>query len=99
MASKKKVARKPAKRRTSKATSRTAGKNREHDCTPPDICEFLDSLSDWLRNDFIEEYRRLRTAVCNLDLQVFNGTGTMANRLCTGGASGEPTQPPDPPVW
>lgn len=100
MASKKKTARKPAKRATSKAKPAITGaKGKEHDCTPPDICDYLKELSEWLRDDFLGEYKKLRVAVCNLDHEVFGAGGNMADRLCTGGTAGEPTQPPDTPVW
>ena len=67
-------------------------------CDLPNVCNFLQSLSDYLQV-FNADYKKLRIAVCNIDHEVFGSGGNLTDRLCTGGTSGEPADPPPPPVW
>ena len=70
-------------------------------CNVPNICAFLEKLSNWLNTQFIPDYTALRIAVCNVEKQAFAGTGNANKppRFCTGGGGSEPAPPPPPPVW
>ena len=67
-------------------------------CDLDHICNYLQSLSDYLQL-FNADYRKVRIAVCNLDLAVFHNGGNLSDTLCTGGTAGEPADPPPTPVW
>lgn len=66
-------------------------------CSLKDICEFLAELDVWLQA-FYQDYRAVRIALCNVEKQAFEGTGSAAKRLC-GGGTGDPPPPPQPPKW
>lgn len=70
-------------------------------CTPPNICRFLENLSNWLHLQFIPDYTALRIAVCNVEKKAFTNTGINSSppKFCVGGPSNEPAPPPPPPVW
>jgi hypothetical protein len=109
MASKKKKARPatPKKGTKPRTRSKVPGKMKESPmysmdkCNVPEICEFLEKLSNWLKNDFYPDYKALRIAVCNVEDQAFGGSGSSSTppRFCTGGGTNEPADPPKPPVW
>jgi hypothetical protein len=110
VASKRGSPRKPAK----KATPKKPGKpphgaypgplpglgGTRHQCDQADLCKYMKELDVWLKW-FIQDYARLRKAVCNVERKAFaEGTETQALRFCTAGSHGnEPNQPTDPPGW
>jgi hypothetical protein len=67
-------------------------------CNLKNVCNYLEDLSIYLQKLTVD-YKGVKKAVCNLDHQVFGTGGTLADRLCTGAATGEPADPPNPPVW
>jgi hypothetical protein len=88
MAPKKTVAKKPAKKPI----------NKHRPCTVPEICQYLVELNDYLQK-LTADYKKTKIAVCNLDLKVWGAGGTLDNRLCVGGTTVEPADPPPPPIW
>jgi hypothetical protein len=72
-------------------------------CNQGKICQYLlksNGLLAWL-DEFWEDYRKLRIAVCNVEKQAFSGMGNAAKppRFCSGGGGNEPADPPKPPAW
>ena len=77
-----------------------ANKRRRYKCSLPDICEYLERLTDEYLKKMEKDYRKLRIAVCQLDRAVFDGKGgELDKRFCKGGGSEEPGNPPTPPFW
>jgi len=81
-----------------KTTKTTHPQPQPDKCNMKHVCDFMEKLSKYLQ-DFNADYKKLRIAVCNLDHQVFGAGGDLSLRFCTGGASGEPADPPPPPIW
>jgi len=103
VAAKKSVKKKSAKKSAAKKNppSKPTYGGKKHPCTLPDVCEYLTELTDYLTNEFLPDYTKLRKAVCNLERVVFDQKPpNSALRFCSGtGGGNEPTDPPPPPVW
>jgi hypothetical protein len=107
---KKKAKKKPTVRKTVRvrgdkalipASKLPPGLQPDWKCNVPHICEYLEALDYWLRNQFMPDYTALRIAVCNAEDQAFgsNGDPNKPPRFCTGSGQNEPANPPPPPVW
>lgn len=61
-----------------------------------DYIDYLESWLDW----FVDDYTRIRRAVCNLDKRIFDNVGFDDKyRFCNGGPGDDIADPPQPPKW
>ena len=67
-------------------------------CDLEKICAYLDELDIYLKK-LTADYKKTKIAVCNLDLAEFGSGGDLNKRLCVGLPTGEPADPPPPPLW
>jgi hypothetical protein len=84
-----------------KKTASKTGYGKNHPCTLPEVCDFLAELSDYLKNEFLPDYTKLRQAVCNVERVAIDEKPSSAGlRFCSGtGGGNEPPDPPPPPEW
>ena len=99
MGAKKKAAKKAAKKRNSGTMVDAPAWTGRRGCSPDEICDFLEELSEWLKW-FNADYKKLRKAVCNVEKKAWGlGGATTAKRFCSHGPGDEPADPQRPPVW
>jgi hypothetical protein len=85
----------PAKKAASK------GPKKARPCKDKNVCDYLEyELSPYLNDDLWPDIRRLLRAVCNLESIIIDGKpNDVSRRICTGGGTDEPADPPKPPQW
>jgi hypothetical protein len=103
----KKATKKATKKSSSSAASKTKPPTFGGTCTPEKACKYLAELNRFFYGTkgnpgFMDDYTKLRKAVCNVERQAFGmgGVPDLNLRFCKGGGTGnEPADPVKPPVW